>query len=120
MENRTRLKKLMPNSITRNQLKESIAIMVQQTELFPDSLNQAADKLNQEDLEKLTITLSVTQKSVDTLDTADKALLQKSLKRYFDGKKRIYQKTQSAWLAYQEQKHEAQECLFEEALLQQI
>lgn len=94
--------------------------MVQQTELFPYSINQAADDLNQEDLEKLTITLSIAQKSADSMDEADQALLQKSLKRYFDGKKRIYQKTQSAWLAYQEQRHEDQECLFEEALLQQI
>lgn len=110
----------MTNPINQNQLKENIAIMVQQTELFPDSINQAAEDLNQEDLEKLTITLSVTQKSVDTMDEADQKLLQKSLKRYFDGKKRIYQKTQSAWIAYQEQRHEDQECLFENALLKQL
>lgn len=110
----------MPNTISRDQLKQSIALMVAQTELFPETINQAAEDLNQADLEKLTITLSVAQKSVDGLNETDQALLQKSLKRYFDGKKRIYQKTQSAWIAYQEQRHEAQESLFEEALLKQI
>ena len=94
--------------------------MVKQTELFPENINQQAQDLNQEDLEKLTITLHVAQKSVGDLDKQQSEQLQKSLKRYFDGKKRVYQKTQQAWLEHQEAKHEAQETLFEEALLKQI
>jgi uncharacterized protein YecT (DUF1311 family) len=106
--------------VSRDQLKQTISVMVQQTELFPDSLNQIAEDLNQEDLEKLTITLHVAQKSVDGLNETEQGLLQESLKRYFDGKRRVYKKTQRAWLQYHEQKHEAQETLFEEALLTKI
>lgn len=110
----------MTTTITREQLENSISIMVQQTELFPESLNQTARELDQEDLEKLTITLNVAQKRIPKLDETEQATLHKSLKRYFDGKQRIYQKTQSAWVAYLEERHEAQESLFEEALLEEI
>jgi hypothetical protein len=105
---------------SRLQLKEKIALLVKQTELFPDAINQHAQDLNQEDLEKLTITLHVAQKAVPDLDETQTAQLEKSLERYFAGKKRVYQKTQKAWMQHQEAKHEAQETLFEEALLNQI
>ncbi|NCP67576.1 hypothetical protein GW756_04880 [bacterium] len=110
----------MTAPISRSQLQKTIALMVKQTELFPDSINQKAQDLNQEDLEKLTITLHVAQKEVQNLDSYQSEKLEKSLKRYFDGKKRIYLKTHGAWMARQEAKQEAQETLFEDALLEQI
>ncbi len=108
------------NPITKEKLKETIAIMVKQTELFPESLNAVASDLNQAELEKLTITLHVAQTEAAKLDNVDQDQLQKSLKRYFDGKKRIYNKTQRKWLEYQEARHEQQESLFEKALLESV
>lgn len=110
----------MSQPLTRDQLQNTIAVMVKQTELFSETVHKYAQDLNQADLEKLTITLRVAQKSIPNLKPEEQHTLQKSLKRYFDGKKRVYQKTQQAWVAYHEQKYEAQESLLEEALLQQI
>lgn len=110
----------MLQALTKEDLQKTIAQIVAQTELFPDLINQQAQNLDQSDLEKLTITLYVAQKSSEALNEAEQTELKKNLHRYFDGKKRIYQKTQTAWLAHQEQKQEAQECLFEADLLKAI
>lgn len=110
----------MSSAFTKQQLQKNIALIVAQTELFPDSIVKQTQFLDQGELEKLTIQLYSAQKVLKNLKPEETALLDKSLKRYFDGKKRIYQKTQQAWLIHQEAKNEAQESLFEACLLAEL
>lgn len=110
----------MPKSINRDQLKQTIAAMVSQSELFPESIDQQVEDLNDEDLEKLTITLHIALQAEKKLTAQQQERLQNTVLEYFDGKQRIYQKAQGAWLAQTEARHEAQECLFEESLLAQL
>jgi|GEM_PF-6974987 len=110
----------MYNAINRDQLKQAIKEMVSQSELFPEQLNQQIETLDNEDLEKLTITLHVALSAEKKLTDEAKEELDDTLAQYLNGKARIYAKAQSSWIKTQEAKCEAQECLFEESLLAKL
>ena len=110
----------MTTTINRSQLLTLVHSMVEQSELLPAEVEAQADELNTEDLEKLTITLHWALQTEQTLPEEDKTKLADHLVDYFNGKRRIYQKAQQAWLSKKEAVHEDQECLFEEALLKQL
>lgn len=117
MENRSRQ---MNQTNYRQQLEEKITFIVEQTELFPDEISRNTAELSVEDLEKLTIKLHVAQKQSEKLSHEEKEQLENHLAAYYNGKKRIYSKARGAWIAHHEAKSEAQESLFESALLEQL
>ena len=104
----------------RQQLEEKITFIVEQTELFPDEVARNTAALSIEDLEKLTIKLHVAQKEAEHLSLEEQKQLETHLERYYQGKKRVYNKAKGAWIAHHEAKSEAQESLFENALLKQL
>lgn len=106
--------------ITRPQLLDLVHQLLGQSQLLPGEFADQADELSTEELEKLTITLHWALKTEQNLDEDDKSKLADNLVEYLNGKRRIYEKTQRAWLNDQEAAHEHQECLFEEALLKQL
>ena len=110
----------MNTTISRSQLLDMIQTMVIQSQLLPDTITDQASDLNTEDLEKLTITLHTALQTEQRLSKAEHEQLNEQVARYFEGKSRIYAQAQQAWIAQQEAKHEHQESLFEEALLQQL
>jgi hypothetical protein len=104
----------------RQQLEDKITFIVEQTALFPDEIVSQTAALSTEELEKLTITLYVAQQNATHLNTQDKARLEAHLATYYQAKKRVYVKAESAWRAHHEAQSEAQESLFENALLEQL
>jgi len=110
----------MSHTNYRQQLTEKITFIVEQMELFPDEIIAQTPALSTDDLEKLTIKLYVAQKEVEHLSAEDKATLQAHLATYYQGKKRVYVKAEGAWRAHHEAQSEAQESLFENALLEQL